>query len=248
MLLKDKVALITGAGSGFGKATSLLFAEQGAKVVVVDFNAVSAEETVNEIKANGGEAVAVTADISKEELIKEALELTVKEYGRLDILFNNAGIYVPGNVEETDYQSWQKSFSVNVDGIFYAMKHALPLLRESKGNIINTASAAALIGFGGAVSYAATKGAVLSLTRAAAVDYAEEGIRVNAICPGTGVTGMTESLLEDENIYNAFVSPIPMKKLGQPEDVAHAALYLASDLASYVTGHALPVDGGWTMS
>lgn len=248
MLLEDKVAIITGAGSGFGRSTAELYAKEGAKVVAVDYNGEAAEATVQAIKNNGGEATAFTADVADEAKVKEFVQLAVDTYGKIDILFNNAGIYAPGNVEETDSDDWQRSIDVNVTALFLACKHAMPYLKETKGNIINTASAGGIIGFPGALAYATTKGAVISFTRAMAVDYAEAGVRVNAISPGTGETGMTKELLENEEVYQGFISPIPAKRLGQPEDVANAALFLASDLASYITGHALPVDGGWTMS
>ncbi|WP_373757937.1 SDR family NAD(P)-dependent oxidoreductase [Jeotgalibaca porci] len=248
MLLNDKVAIITGAGSGFGRATAELYAKEGAKVVVVDYNEETAQETVSRIEEKGGSAVAVKADVSKEEDVKNFIQKAMDNFGKIDILFNNAGIYAPGTVEETTMDDWNRSINVNVTALFLASKYAIPYLKETKGNIINTASAGGIIGFPGAISYATTKGAVISFTRAMAVDYAEAGIRVNAISPGTGVTGMTKDLLDNEDIYNAFISPIPMNRLGEANDVAHAALFLGSDQASYITGHALPVDGGWTMS
>lgn len=248
MLLENKVAIITGAGSGFGRATAELYAKEGAKIVAVDFNEETVQETVTSIQDNGGEAVAVKADVSMDEDVKNFIQTAVDTYGKIDILFNNAGIYAPGTVEETDIDDWNHSLDVNITALFLAGKYAMPYLKESKGNIINTASAGGIIGFPNAVSYATTKGAVISFTRAMAVDYAEAGVRINAICPGTGETGMTKDLLEIDEIYEGFVSPIPMKRLGKPNDIANAALFLGSDQASYITGHALPIDGGWTMS
>lgn len=248
MLLENRVAIITGAGSGFGRATAELYAKEGAKVVVVDFNEESAQQTVSAIKEHGGKAVAVKADVSNEEDVKNFVQTAISEYGQIDILFNNAGIYAPGTVEETSMEDWNRSISVNTTALFLASKYAIPYLKETKGTIINTASAGGIIGFPNAISYATTKGAVISFTRAMAVDYAEAGVRVNAICPGTGVTGMTKDLLEIDEIYQGFVAPIPMKRLGEANDVANAALFLGSDLSSYITGHSLPVDGGWTMS
>lgn len=248
MLLENKVAIVTGAGSGFGRATAKLFATEGAKIVAIDYNEETAQETVAHIKENDGEAVAVKADVSKEKDVEKFIKTAVGTFGQIDILFNNAGIYRPGDVENTTLDDWQQSLNVNVTALFLACKQAMPYLKETQGNIINTASAGGIIGFPNAVSYATTKGAVISFTRALAVDYAQEGVRANAISPGTGETGMTKELLEDEEIFEGFVAPIPMKRLGQPNDIANAALFLASEQSSYITGHALPVDGGWTMS
>lgn len=248
MLLKDKVAIITGAGSGFGRATAELYAKEGAKVVVVDYNEETAQQTVKALHENGGTAVAVQADVSNEDDVKKFIQAAVDMFGKIDILFNNAGVYAPGTVEETSMDDWNRSINVNVTALFLASKYAIPYLKETKGNIINTASAGGIIGFPDAISYATTKGAVISFTRAMAVDYAKAGVRVNAISPGTGVTGMTKDLLDIDEVYQGFISPIPMHRLGQPDDVANAALFLGSDHASYITGHALPVDGGWTMS
>lgn len=248
MLLENKVAVITGAGSGFGQATSEIFAREGASIVAVDINLEAAEAVADAITKAGGKAIAVGADVADPAAVEGFINRAVEEFGQLDILFNNAGIYVPGNVEETSIEDWDRVSDVNLKSVFLGMKYAMPHLKKTKGNIISTASAGGIIGFPDAVSYGATKGGVVSLTRAAAVDYARHDIRVNCICPGTGETGMTRGLLEDSTIKDAFLAPIPLHRLGQPDDVAKAALFLASDLSGYISGHALPVDGGWTMS
>lgn len=249
VLLKDKVAIITGGGSGFGRATSLLFAQEGAKVVVVDYVSESGEKTAKDIKANNGEAIFVQADVSKEEEVKRFTEEAVRTFGKLDIIFNNAGTYVPGNAEEQTLADWDKIINVNLKGVFLGCKYAIPYLKKNGGGvIINTASAAALIGFPEAIAYAASKGGVLSLTKAVALDYAKSNIRANCICPGTSETALTRGVLENEELRRMFLAPIPLGRFGQPIDVANAALFFASDLSSYITGAVLPVDGGWTMA
>lgn len=248
MILADKVAIITGAASGFGKVSAELFAKEGAKVVVADYNLEGAQKTVASIKQAGGEAIAVQVDVSNESDVKQLISEAVKHYGKLDILFNNAGTFRPGNVEETSYTDFRTCFAVNVDSIFFACKYAMPSLKQSKGVIINTASAGAKIGFPQAIAYGASKGAVTSMTRAMAVDYAKFGVRVNAICPGTSQTGMTKEALENKEMYNAYLAPIPMGRFGTTEDVAKLALFLASEQSAYITGESISVDGGWTMS
>lgn len=249
MLLEDKVAIITGGGSGFGRATSLLFAKEGAKVVVVDYNEEGAKQTAENIKSAGGQAIYVKADVSKEEDVKHFVDEAVKAFGKLDIIFNNAGIYVPGNAEEQKTEDWDRIINVNLRGVFFGCKYAIPEMKKNGGGvIINTASAAALIGFPEAIAYAASKGGVVSLTRAVAVDFAKAGIRANCICPGTSETAITKDVLANEQLRNMFLAPIPMGRFGQPDDIAKAALFLASDLSAYITGATIPVDGGWTMA
>ncbi len=249
MLLKDKVVIVTGAGSGFGRAASLLFAEHGAKIVAVDYNIEGASKTVENICSAGGEAISVKADVSSSADVSNFIETAIQTYGKIDILFNNAGIYTPGKADETSVEEWDRVINVNLKGVFLGCKYAVPHMRRAgSGVIINTASAGGIIGFPDAVAYAASKGGVVSLTKAMAVDYAKENIRVNCICPGTGETGLTKEVMEIPELKSQFLAPIPMGRFGQPDDVAKAALFLASDMSSYLTGVALPVDGGWTIA
>lgn len=248
MLLKDKVAVITGAASGFGKEACKIFSNEGAKIVAVDFNFDGVREVVNKLKEENKDAIALKADVSKEEDVKNFINEALNKYGKIDILFNNAGVFRPGDIEQTSYEDFKKCFLVNVDSIFFSCKYAMKSLKENKGVIINTASAASKIGFPQAIGYAASKGAVTSITKAIAVDYAKYGVRVNAICPGTSITGMTKEALENKDMYNAYLSPIPMGRFGNSKDIAKVSLFLASDLSSYITGECISVDGGWTMS
>ena len=248
MLLKDKVAVITGAASGFGKEASLLFSKQGAKIVAVDYD-VAGEKVVEEIKRNGCEAIFVKADVSSDEDVKNFIDKAIQQFGKIDILFNNAGVYVPGKADELSETDWDRVMNINLKSVYLGSKYAVPHMKtNNEGVIINTASAAGIIGFPDAISYAASKGGVVSLTKAMAVDYAQHNIRVNCICPGTGETGMTKDVLENKKLREMFLAPIPLKRFGQVEDIANAALFLASDLSSYLTGVVLPVDGGWTVA
>lgn len=190
----------------------------------------------------------VAADVTKLELAENVIETTIKQFGKLDILFNNAGTFRAGTLETLSTEDWNDVISVNLTALFYMGKAAIPHLKKTRGNIINTASAGGLIGFPQAVSYAASKGGVISFTKAIAVDFAKDGIRCNAICPGTSETEMTEEIMHIDALRKSFLQPIPMQRFGKGTDVAYAALFLASDESSYLTGVILPVDGGWTMS
>ena len=210
MLLKDKVAIITGSASGFGKETALLFAKEGAKLVLVDYNP-SGEEVAEEINNSGGQAIFVKADVSCDKDVEKFINLAVETFYKVDILFNNAGIYIPGKAHELDVNDWDRVVDINLKSVYLGSKYAVPHMKENGGVIINTASAAGIIGFPDAVSYAASKGGVVSLTKAMAVDYAQYNIRVNCICPGTGATGMTKEILEDKQLSEMFLAPIPLK-------------------------------------
>lgn len=203
MLLKDKVAIITASASGFGRETALLFAKEGAKVIAVDYNTLG-EKVAEEINRNGGESIFIKADVSCEKDVENFVNKTMQTFGKIDILFNNAGIYIPGKADELAVEDWDRVIDINLKSVYLGSKYAVPHMKEKGGVIINTASAAGIIGFPDAVSYAASKGGVVSLTKAMAVDYAQYNIRVNCICPGTGETGMTKEILEDKSLLKCF--------------------------------------------
>jgi NAD(P)-dependent dehydrogenase (short-subunit alcohol dehydrogenase family) len=248
--LMDKVCLITGAGSGIGRASALLFAREGACVVVADVDGPGADETVKQIHASGGKASVVIADVADPAAAQRLADDTVKADGRIDVLFNNAGISGVGTAHETSVELWDKVMAVNVRGVFLVSKYVVPhMIRSKRGSIINMSSTIAEIGLAQRASYAASKGAILALTRAMQVDYAPFGIRVNALLPGTIHTPFVEKYLREsypnrEDGLNAIRKRQLTSELGKPEDVASAALFLASDESSFVMGSGLFVDGG----
>jgi NAD(P)-dependent dehydrogenase (short-subunit alcohol dehydrogenase family) len=251
--LTGKTALITGAGSGIGRATAMRFAEEGAAVAVVDLRADAAEETADKITADGGRAVAVAADVTEAAAIERAVAMAVEVFGRLDVLYNNAGVDSTGSVADADEADWDRCFAVNVKGTFLASRAAVPHLeRDGGGSIVNQGSVAALVGVPGFAAYCAAKGAVVALTRSMAVDLAPRGIRVNVICPGTVYTPLMEPLLRrrgDGDLEAGLAKTIakyPIGRLGTPEEIAEAALWLASPESSFATGTVLTVDGGMT--
>ncbi len=250
MRLRDKVALITGAGSGIGRESALLFAREGAKVVVVDINDEAGEETVRLIRENGGDAIFVHADVSRAADVRNMIARAEDTYGRLDILFNNAGIFHPkdGSVLETEEEVWDLVIDVNLKGVFLGCKYGIPaLLRAGGGVIINTASFVALMGAAvSQIAYTASKGGVLALTREIAVEFARQNIRANALCPGPVETPLLAELLADPARRQRRLVHIPMGRFARAEEIAHAALFLASDESSYINGAAFIVDGGIT--
>lgn len=250
MRLKDKVALITGAGSGIGHEAAVLFAREGASVVAADVNDDGGKETVGEIEEAGGRAVFVHADVSRAADVEAMIAAAVKEYGRLDVLFNNAGVFPAddGSVLETDETTWDLVLSINLKGVFFGCKYGIPaMLASGGGSIINTASFVALMGSANPqIAYTASKGGVLALTRETAIEFARRGIRVNAICPGPVDTPLLQELFSDPARRARRLVHIPMGRLAKPVEVAYAALFLASDESSYVNGMAFPVDGGIT--
>jgi NAD(P)-dependent dehydrogenase (short-subunit alcohol dehydrogenase family) len=249
--LKGKVAVITGAASGIGRATAIKFAGEGAAVVIADLNVEGSEAAVRDCKENGGRAVFQKTDVSVEAEVKALIERAIKEFGRLDIIYNNAGIVgATGSIEQTSVEDWDKSQAVLLRGVFLGMKHAAPELRKAGGgSIISTASVAGIRGLLGAHAYCAAKAGVVNLTRSVALELAKDKIRVNCICPGginTPILHRNQPGAKDAlEQWMATVQPI--QRAGHPEDIAGMALYLASDDSEFVTGQAMVVDGGMTI-
>lgn len=247
--LKGKVALITGSASGIGRATALLFAKEGAAVAVVDVNESEGKAVVQEIIADGGRAIFVRGDVTKASDCQLAVQQTVEQLGKLDILFNNAGIIRRASVLETTEEEWDLVMATNVKSVFLLSKYAIPVMAKIDGGVIvNTASGWGLIGGRNAASYCASKGAVVLLTKAMALDHGSQNIRVNCICPGDTDTPMlrdeAKQLGKTVEEFLASSAQRPLQRVGRPEDIAQAALYLASGASSFVTGIALVVDGG----
>lgn len=251
--LEGKVALITGAGSGIGASTARLFAAEGARVGVADLRPEAAESVADEISANGGEAVALVGDVGTEHGAGSLVAGVTDKWGRLDTLYNNAGVDALGDVLEVGLADWDRCFDVNVKGTWLCSKYATPVIEESGGgSIINQGSVAALVGVRRFAAYCAAKGAVVSLTRSMAVDLASRGIRVNCICPGTVLTPLMQTLIRDrgggdlDRGIAMTVEKYPIGRLGETEDIARVALFLAGDDAAFVTGSVYTVDGGMT--
>ncbi len=247
--LANKIALITGSASGIGRATALLFAGDGAAVAAVDINPTAGQEVVRQITAAGGQAIFIQADVTQADDCRRAVEETVRTFGRLDILFNNAGIIRRADVLTTTEEEWDRVMAVNVKSIFLMSKYAIPeMVKAGGGVIINTGSGWGLVGGKDAVSYCASKGAVVNMTRAMAIDHGPQNIRVNCICPGDTDTAMLRSearqLGQPDEAFLAEAADRPLRRIGQPEDIARAVRYLASDDAAFVTGAVLVVDGG----
>lgn len=250
MRLENKVALITGAGSGIGRETALLFAREGASLVAVDLNEEAVSEVVAEVQASGGRAVAVVADVSSASDCENMVRMVERVYGRLDVLFNNAGIMMSddGDAVSTAEDVWEKTMAVNAKGVYLGCKYGIPaLLRSGGGSVINTASFVAIVGAATPqLAYTASKGAVLALTRELAVVHARQGVRVNALCPGPLRTELLMKFLDTDEKRQRRLVHVPMGRFGQAKEMAEAALYLASDESSYVTGTDFLVDGGLT--
>lgn len=243
---KNKVALVTGGSSGIGRATAIAFARKGVKVVLVDW--IENHETVNLARELGSDAIFIKCDVSKSTEVKAMIEKTIAEFGRLDYAFNNAGIEgIQANTWECTEENWDKTINVNLKGIWHCMKYEIPeMLKLGKGAIVNCASVAGLVGFEGLPAYVASKHGVVGLTKTAALECAKLGIRVNAVCPGVIQTPMIDRLThkEKENIEQ-FRGFEPIGRFGLPEEVANAVVWMCSDEASFVTGDAMAVDGGF---
>ena len=246
-----KVAFITGGSSGIGRATALAFARAGASVVVGDVAAQGNQETARLIEQEGGRALAVRCDVTQTDDVKAALEKTGETFGRLDFAFNNAGIEPkkPAPTADYDEEEWNRIIDIDLRGVFLCMKHEIPLmLAHGGGAIVNTSSGAGIIGIKGSPAYTAAKHGVIGLTRAAALDYAAQNIRINAVCPGYIDTPMMGRFTGGTPEGRAkVISEEPIGRMGRPEEIANAVLWLCSDAASFVVGHALVVDGGQTV-
>ncbi|MGI9240089.1 MAG: glucose 1-dehydrogenase [Verrucomicrobiales bacterium] len=246
--MKDKVVLITGATSGIGRTTAIKFAAAGAKVVVSGRREEEGAAVVAEIKAAGGEASFVRADIAKEDDVKALVAKTVETYGRLDVAFNNAGVEMTGAILEAEESDYRRVFDINVWGVLTSMKYEIPeMIKNGGGAIINTSSIAGHIGMAGAAVYIASKHAVEGLTKTAALEYAQQGIRVNAVAPGGIVTDMIDRFAgpDGSEMRDGLAQMHPLGRLGTTEEIADAVVFLASDGASFVTGESLKVDGGF---
>lgn len=245
---EGKTILVTGASAGIGRATLLAFANEGAIVINADISEKLGQEVIDEIQEHGGQGLFVKTDVSKHDQVKKLIEIIIEKYGRLDIAFNNAGVEEPQMCKLADIseESWDRVQSINLKGIFLCMKYEIPqMLKQGKGVIINTASTCGIVAEPEVANYVASKHGVVGLTRAAAVDYAEKNIRINAICPATTLTDQVRRVTNnDPEILKLLATYQPMKRMGKPSEIASAVLFLASDDASFMTGHPLAVDGG----
>lgn len=250
MRLQEKVALITGGASGIGKASALQFAREGAKIVVADIDKDSSDKVVAEIQSAGGAAAAVVADVADRASVQGMIAFCEDTFGRLDVLFNNAGIFHPddGSVLDTEDDIWDRVIDINLKGVFLGCRYGIPaMLRSGGGSIINTASFVALHGSATSqIAYTASKGGVLSMTKEIAVEFARQNIRANAICPGPVQTPLLAELLADPERRQRRLVHIPMGRFANAEEIASAALFLATDESSYITGSTFTVDGGIT--
>jgi NAD(P)-dependent dehydrogenase (short-subunit alcohol dehydrogenase family) len=250
MILKDRVAVITGSGSGIGRASALEFARAGARVVVADIDGGAARDSVGRIESEGGTAVAVETDVARPDSVQHLVAETVRQFGAVHVLMNNAAIQVNKTIEDTTVEEWNREMAVNIGGIFLCCKYFFPHLRKTTGTIINMSSVNGFFTEPMCAGYCATKAAIIGLTKAMAIDHGKEGIRVNCICPGYIDAGLAEGYFEaqsDPQAARAAAGKLhALWRIGRPEEVGRAAVFLASDEASFITGAALTVDGGFS--
>ncbi len=246
MRLKDKVAIITGAGSGIGRGIAIAFSEEGTKNVISDINSEGLDETSKNLN---GEYLKLIVDVAKEEDIKRMVQETINKFGRIDILVNNAGIEITGNLTDITEEQWYKLMDVNLKGVYFGMKHVIPYMMDKmKGKIINISSLAAHCGAPMMTLYSTAKAGIIGLTKSAAVEYASYKININAICPGFVYSGMTKPVLDIEEMKNIVLDRTPLGVIGEPyRDIAPLAVYLASDESDFLTGQAIIIDGGYSV-
>ncbi|MWV43203.1 glucose 1-dehydrogenase [Paenibacillus sp. HJL G12] len=243
--LTGKVAIITGAANGMGAAEAKLFASEGAKVVATDLNENVLNEVIQEITNNGGEAIGLKQNVASEEEWKHVVEETVKQYGKVDILVNNAGVSSTMTIANLEMEQWNKVLDINLNGCMLGMKYAIPEMQKNgSGSVINISSIGGIVGMAGSSAYTAAKGALRSISKAAAVEFSKESIRVNSVHPGIIETPMTAPSFKDATPFYKTFTQLPY--FGKPEDVAYGVLFLASDESRFMTGAELVIDGGWT--
>lgn len=244
--IEGKVVIVTGAASGIGEATAPRFAAEGAKVVLVDRNQTALKKVAGDLSPD--RTLVHVADVSNSRAAEDMAASAVKQFGRLDVLINNAGVHVGGDPAEVTNDQWRKVMATDVDGVFYGCRAALPHLEKTKGSIVNTASVSGLGGDWGMSPYNAAKGAVVNLTRALAMDMGKKGVRINAVCPSLTRTGMTADMMDDKDLLAKFAERIPLGRVCEPQEIASAIAFLASDDASFMTGANVAVDDGVSAS
>ena len=243
---QQKVVVITGAGSGIGAGAAQRFAREGASVVLVGRTPEKLEKVAAQLPQ--GKHLVVPCDVSSADEVQNLAQRVIDEYGRVDVLVNNAGVIVQSRIHEISLNDWETLMATDLNGVFYCTHYFMPELLKTKGNVVNISSVSGLGGDWGMSVYNAAKGAVTNFTRALAMDYGADGVRVNAICPGFTFTELTEDMKQNEPLLQKFYERIPLKRAGEPEDIADAIAFIASDDARYITGVNLPVDGGLTAS
>lgn len=245
-IFDGKVAIVTGGSFGIGRAAAVAFAKRGARVTVADW--VEDAETINRIRQAGGDAIFIKCDVSDETNVRMMVEETIKKFGRIDFAFNNAGVEgLSAPIHECSEDNWNRIINTNLRGAWHCMKYEIPyMLKQGGGRIVNNASVAGMVGFSGAAAYVASKHGIIGLTKTAALELAKQNIRVNVVCPGIIKTPMIDRFTgKNKEVEKQFESMEPIGRMGQPEEVAEAVIWLCSDASSFVNGHALAVDGGW---